>query len=70
MAQPSLSVRLSRKNPEEFFHKVAECVQTGTGFPAIHSDDVGTMMVMRKGVPSRAAVTGPCTAASNRTFRA
>ena len=55
MAQPSLSVRLSRKNPEEFFHKVAECVQTGTGFPAIHSDDVGTMMVMRKGVPSRAA---------------
>nr|WP_294511383.1 pyruvate formate lyase family protein [uncultured Bilophila sp.] len=55
MAQPSLSVRLSRKNPEEFFHKVAECVQTGTGFPAIHSDDVGTMMVMRKGVPSRVA---------------
>lgn len=55
MAQPSLSVRLSRKNPEEFFLKVAECVQTGTGFPAIHSDEVGTMMVMRKGVPSRVA---------------
>ena len=55
MAQPSLSVRLSRKNPEEFFLKVAECVQTGTGFPAIHGDDVGTMMVMRKGVPSRIA---------------
>ncbi len=55
MAQPSLSVRLSRKNPEEFFLKVVECVQTGTGFPAIHSDEVGTMMVMRKGVPSRVA---------------
>lgn len=55
MAQPSLSVRLSRKNPEEFFHKVAECVQAGTGFPSIHSDEVGTMMVMRKGVPSRVA---------------
>lgn len=55
MAQPSLSVRLSCKNPEEFFLKVAECVQTGTGFPAIHSDEVGTMMVMRKGVPSRVA---------------
>lgn len=55
MAQPSLSVRLSRKNPQEFFLKVAECVQTGTGFPAIHNDEVGTMMVMRKGVPSEVA---------------
>lgn len=55
MAQPSLAVRLSRKNPEEFFLKVAECIRTGTGFPAIHNDEVGTMMVMRKGVPSRVA---------------
>ncbi len=51
MAQPSLSVRLSKKNPEEFFMKVAECVQTGTGFPAIHNDETGTKMMLRKGIP-------------------
>ena len=34
MVQPSLSVRISKKNPEAFFLKVAELVQTGSGFPA------------------------------------
>lgn len=55
MAQPSLSVRLNQKNPESFFLKVAECVQTGTGFPAIHADEVGIKMIMKKGIPAREA---------------
>ena len=55
MAQPSLSVRLSKKNPEAFYMKIAECVQTGSGFPAIHSDDVGVKMIMKKGIPAREA---------------
>lgn len=55
MVQPSLSVRLSKKNPEEFFLKIAELVQTGSGFPAIFSDEVGYKMLMKKGVPAHIA---------------
>ncbi|BHH83496.1 glycyl radical protein [Desulforhopalus sp. 52FAK] len=55
MVQPSLSVRISHKNPEDFFLKIAELVQTGTGFPSIHSDRVGIEAVMKKGVPPEIA---------------
>lgn len=49
--QPSLSVRLNKKNPPEFFRKVAELVRLGTGFPAIHNDDVGMRIIQKKGIP-------------------
>ena len=55
MVQPSLSVRISKKNPEEFFLKVAELVQTGSGFPAVFSDDVGYKMLLKKGIPAHFA---------------
>lgn len=55
MVQPSLSVRISKKNPEEFFLKVAELVQTGSGFPAVFSDDVGYKMLLKKGIPAHLA---------------
>ena len=55
MVQPSISVRISHKNPEDFFLKIAELVQTGTGFPSIHSDRVGIEAVMKKGVPPEVA---------------
>lgn len=50
MVQPSLSVRLSRKNPEDFFLKIAELVQAGTGFPAIYSDEIGMKQLMKNGI--------------------
>lgn len=55
MVQPSISVRLSRKNPEEFFLKIAELIQTGSGFPAVFSDDVGYKMLLKKGIPPNLA---------------
>lgn len=55
MVQPSLSVRLSKKNPEEFFLKIAELIQTGSGFPAIFSDEVGYKMLLKKGIPAHMA---------------
>jgi formate C-acetyltransferase len=55
LCQPSLSVRLNRKNPEQFFRKVAEVTRLGTGFPAIHNDDIGIKMLMKKGVTAAEA---------------
>ncbi len=55
MVQPSMSVRLSKKNPEEFFLKITELIQTGSGFPAIFSDEVGYKMLMKKGIPAHIA---------------
>ncbi len=55
MVQPSMSVRLSKKNPEEFFYKIVELIQTGSGFPAIFSDEVGYKMLMKKGIPAHQA---------------
>jgi formate C-acetyltransferase len=60
--QPSLSVRYNMaKNPAAFLRKVVELVRLGTGFPAIHNDEVGIRMVMNKGVPLREAYDwNPC----------
>jgi formate C-acetyltransferase len=53
--QPSLAVRLHRNAPEEFLLKVAELSRLGTGFPAIHNDDVGIKALLRKGVTTEEA---------------
>lgn len=60
--QPSLSVRYSMaKNPNSFLRKVVELIKLGTGFPAFHCDEVGTAMMMNKGVPLREAYNwNPC----------
>lgn len=55
MVQPSISVRISKKNPEEFFLKIAELIQTGSGFPAIFNDEVGYKMLLKKGIPAHIA---------------
>ena len=48
--QPSLSVRYNKgKNPDSFLHKVCELVELGTGFPAIHNDEVGIKMILGQG---------------------
>ena len=60
--QPSLSVRYSMsKNPNSFLKKVVELIKLGTGFPAFHCDEIGTSMMMNKGVPLREAYNwNPC----------
>ena len=60
--QPSLSVRYSMsKNPNSFLKKIVELISLGTGFPAFHCDEVGTQMMMNKGVPLREAYNwNPC----------
>ena len=47
--QPGLSVRIHPDSPEEFMMAVSELVSTGTGFPAIHSDQAGAQMLMQRG---------------------
>lgn len=60
--QPSLSVRYSMsRNPDSFLKKVVDLIKLGTGFPAFHCDEVGTSMMMNKGVPLREAYNwNPC----------
>ncbi|MDR3585896.1 MAG: formate C-acetyltransferase/glycerol dehydratase family glycyl radical enzyme [Desulfosporosinus sp.] len=60
--QPSLSVRYSlAKNPNAFLRKVVELIGLGTGFPAIHNDDIGIRMLMNKGIPLKEAFNwNPC----------
>ncbi len=52
---PSLAVRLHRNCPEEFLLKIAELVRLGTGYPAIHNDEVGIKALLRKGVSTEEA---------------
>lgn len=47
--QPGLSVRIHPDSPEAFFTEVVKLVRTGTGFPAIHSDEAGAKMLMQAG---------------------
>ncbi len=60
--QPSLSVRYhAGKNPTRFLRKIAELVKEGTGFPAIHNDEVGIKMLLKKGVTLKEAYQwNPC----------
>ncbi len=60
--QPSLSVRYNAgKNPVQFLRKIADLVKEGTGFPAIHNDEVGIKMLLKKGVTLKEAYDwNPC----------
>lgn len=60
--QPSLSVRYNlAKNPTPFLRKVVELIRLGTGFPAFHNDEIGTRMLMNKGIPLKEAFDwNPC----------
>lgn len=53
--QPSLSVRLNKKNPPEFSRKICELARLGMGFPGIHNDDVEIKSVLKKGVTAEEA---------------
>ena len=60
--QPSLSIRYNKgKNPDSFLRKAVELVALGTGFPAIHNDEVGIKMLLGKGVTLKEAYNwNPC----------
>jgi len=60
--QPSLSVRYNvGKNPNTFLRKIVDLVSLGTGFPAIHNDEVGIKMLLKKGVTLKEAYNwNPC----------
>lgn len=47
--QPGLSVRIHPDCPQEFMYAVTDLVSKGTGFPAIHNDQVGTQMLLQAG---------------------
>ncbi len=47
--QPGLSVRIHQDCPDEFMEAVTHLVSKGTGFPAIHSDNVGYQMLLNAG---------------------
>ncbi len=47
--QPGLSVRIQADCPKEFLSAVTHLVSKGTGFPAIHSDNVGYQMLLNLG---------------------
>lgn len=52
MYQPSLAVKYNlSRNPDKYLRKIVELIQLGTGFPAFHNDEIGTMMMLNKGVP-------------------
>lgn len=55
LCQPPISVRVNRKNPEEFLKAVAETVKVGTGYPAVHADSVGIENLKQKGIPEEEA---------------
>ncbi|HML36498.1 MAG TPA: formate C-acetyltransferase/glycerol dehydratase family glycyl radical enzyme [Bacillota bacterium] len=46
---PSLSVRVHNQSPERFLSAVAELAQVGTGFPALHNDEVTIKMMLING---------------------
>jgi len=46
---PSLSVRVHKQSPEKFLSAVAKLSQVGTGFPAIHNDEVTIKMMLING---------------------
>ncbi len=48
--QPGLSVRIHQNTPQKFMMAVADLVSLGTGFPAIHNDEVGYQMLINNGV--------------------
>lgn len=55
LCQPPLSVRLNKKNPQEFLAAIAETIKVGTGYPAVHADSVGIANLIQKGIPEEEA---------------
>lgn len=51
LCQPPIAVRLSKKNPEKFLSAIADLIVVGTGFPAVHNDEVGMQCIRQKGLP-------------------
>lgn len=47
--QPGLSVRVAQNCPREFMEAVTSLVAKGTGFPAIHNDNLGYQMLLNAG---------------------
>ena len=50
LPQPSLSVRIWNKTPEEFFIRVCELTRLGTGLPAFYNDEVIIPMLVNNGL--------------------
>jgi len=48
--QPGLSVRIHPDCPEEFLLEVCRLIRLGTGFPAVHNDQVGAAMMLAAGL--------------------
>jgi formate C-acetyltransferase len=46
---PSLAVRVYQQSPEEFLLAIARLSKLGTGFPAIHNDEVAIKMMLLTG---------------------
>jgi len=46
---PSLAVRVHQQSPEKFLLAIAELSKLGTGFPAIHNDEVAVKMMLLTG---------------------
>jgi formate C-acetyltransferase len=46
---PSLSVRVHKQSPYEFLRYAAHLSQIGTGFPAVHNDEVTIKMMLSNG---------------------
>ena len=53
--QPSLCVRVNRKNPDQFLLKTLDCVAGGTGFPSYFNDDPCISVMTRYGNDLKAA---------------
>ena len=47
--QPGLSVRIAQDGSQQFLDAVTNLVSKGTGFPAIHSDQAGSQMLLQLG---------------------
>ncbi|MCC2866136.1 formate C-acetyltransferase/glycerol dehydratase family glycyl radical enzyme [Anaerovorax odorimutans] len=52
---PNLSVRIHKDTPQELLLHIARLVRYGTGYPAIHCDDVGIKMMLSLGVTMKEA---------------
>ncbi|KEI01730.1 pyruvate formate-lyase [Clostridium botulinum] len=50
LPQPSLSVRIWNKTPEEFLIRVCELTRLGTGLPAFYNDEVIIPMLVNNGL--------------------
>jgi formate C-acetyltransferase len=48
--QPSLTVRLNKKNPQKFIRKICKVARLGMGMPGIHNDEIGIKTAMKKNV--------------------